>query len=218
MSRACFAGEHGLSSEDPLQNLSPKNLLPLGPDTSGQSSQRPRLIAALALAAACGIVATSLNPVPVAASTTLVADAMNRIVGSGWGSTSSGIPYLANSPSRFAVDGSQGELTLVPGKLSHATAAINAADMQAGVDISFDSLPSTGSSYAHLGARSTADGQYTASLRLQSTGNLSLEISRTVSGKKIVLDSRQISAAARPGTAYHVDFAVTGSGTASLKA
>lgn len=201
-----------------MQNLSPKNLLPLGPDTSGQSSQRPRLIAALALAAACGIVATSLNPVPVAASTTLVADAMNRTVGSGWGSASSGIPYLANSPSRFAVDGSQGEITLVPGKLSHATAAINAADMQAGVDISFDSLPSTGSSYAHLGARSTADGQYTASLRLQSTGNLSLEISRTVSGKKIVLDSRQISAAARPGTAYHVDFAVTGSGTASLKA
>ncbi|WP_176715333.1 right-handed parallel beta-helix repeat-containing protein [Arthrobacter sp. NIO-1057] len=207
-----------MSSEDPLLNLSPKNHVPLGQDQSDQNSHRPRLIAALALAAACGIIATSLNPVPAVASTTLVADAMNRTIDSGWGTNSGGISYLANSPDRFSVDGSQGEITLVPGKLSLATAAINAANLQTGVDVSFDSLPDTGSSYAHLSARSTADGEYTASLRLQSTGTLTLEISRTVNGKKNVLESKQISAAARPGTAYHLDFFVTGNGTTSLKA
>ncbi|MGO4296748.1 right-handed parallel beta-helix repeat-containing protein [Glutamicibacter sp. MCAF14] len=207
-----------MSSEDPLQTFPPKNNFPLALNKTDPASHRPRVIAALALAAACSVVASALNPVPAAASTTFIADAMTRTIGSGWGSGANGVAYSTNSASRFAVDGSQAEMTLLPGKLTHATAAVNASDIQAGMDISFDSLPSTGSSYAHLGARKTADGEYTASLRLKSTRNLSLEISRTVNGKKIMLGSQQISASADPGTAYHVDFAVTGSSTASLKA
>lgn len=201
-----------------MQNLAPKNMLPLGLKAD-HPAHRSRWIAALALAAACGVVASGMSPVSANQSQiTLLADSMNRNTTDGWGTASHGTGYTVNNSKRFSVDGAQGEMTLIPGKLSHATATIKTADIDAGVDVSFDSLPSVGSAYAHLSARQSSSGQYTASLRLESSGKLSLEVSSTAKGTKTVLSSKQISQKATAGTAYHLELNVSGSSTALLKA
>lgn len=176
-------------------------------------------MAALALSASCGVVLGGLGALPAqAAQSTIIADSMNRTVSGGWGTSNNGVSYSVNSSARFAMDGSYGEVRLEPGKNSYATAAVRQRDVQAGVDLSFDSLPSAGSAYAHLSARQSSAGDYTASLRLQSSGMLTLELSKTVQGAKTVLGSKELAASATAGTAYHVDLLVQGTGPTELKA
>ncbi|WP_159611319.1 right-handed parallel beta-helix repeat-containing protein [Glutamicibacter sp. JC586] len=178
-----------------------------------------RRTATYTLAAVCAVLAGTLAPVTAeAATTTFVADSMNRQVTSGWGTSSNGTAYSTNVGDAFSVNGAQGLMKLVPGKQRYAATAVKASDVQSGVDVSFDSLPSAGSTYAQFGARHSPTGEYTTSLRLESSGRLSVEISRTVSGTKNVLASKVISQAAKPGMAYHVDFQVTGTTTVVLKA
>lgn len=214
----CFAGEHGLCSEDPLQKLVPPTTL-----SQHRPANRPtspsRRTTTVSIAALCAVLAGTLAPVTAqAATTTYVADSMNRQVANGWGTSSSGIAYSTNLNDAFSVNGAQGLMKLAPGKQRYATTAAKTADVQSGVDVSFDSLPSSGSTYAQLGTRHSSTGEYAAALRLESTGRLSVEISRTVSGTKSVLASKVISQSGQRGTAYHVDFQVTGTTTVTLKA
>ena len=199
-----------------------KNLEPSSPEEIispfAGHRRRTRWNIAFALALMPSLTASTLALSPVQAqSTTLLSDSMTRTVSAGWG-TSGATNYILNSSSRFAVNGNQGSAILFPGKRSDASTQITVANVKAGIDVSFDSLPSAGSSYAQLISRSTSAGGYTASLRLKADRTLLLEVSRSARGTNMLLNSQPLASNVKPGSAYHVDFEVSGSGSVSLKA
>lgn len=205
-------------SEDHLQQLSQFETSTAA-SMPNRNRKRSVLFAALALTTGCGVAFGGLSPLPAqASSSTIISDSMTRTISSGWGTSTNGVAYAVNNAERFAVTGDYGAVSLEPGKLSHATAAVQQQDVQVSIDVSFDSVPDAGSAYAHLSARQSSNGEYTASLRLLSTGKLSLELSKTVQGTKTVLASKQIAGAAEIGKAYHIDLLAQGNNPTQLKA
>lgn len=163
-------------------------------------------------------VAVAAAAAAAAAEATVITDSMDRHVSNGWGKSANGVVYTVNNASRFAVSGGLGKVDLAPGKNSYATAAVNKQDVQAGVDVSFDSLPTAGSAYAHLVARNTNNGEYAASLRLVNSGRLVLELTKTTLGTKKVISSKDIAAKVKPGSAFHIDLLAQGNSPTDLKA
>lgn len=200
-----------------MQNLDPTSPKATHYPIDGRR-RRTRWSIGLALALASSLPASALPLLPAQAqSTMLLTDSMSRTVSAGWGS-SGATNYTVNQPPRFGVNGSQGTAKLIPGKRSDATTQVTAADITTGIDVSFDSVPSAGSSYAQIMTRSTAAGSYTASLRFKADRSLRLEVSRSVEGTNTVLASQLVATSVNPGDAYHVDFSVYGTGPVQLNA
>lgn len=155
---------------------------------------------------------------PASAATNFLVDSMDRSRDSGWGTPNVGSPYTLNAANRFSISQGVGAMKILPGKNSYATSPLQEANVSARFDVSFDSLPQSGSVYAHLGLRHSGDSRYESSLRLTSSGKLTLEVSKTIAGKKTVIDSHLIASKATVGKAYRIEFEVTGAKTPTLKA
>lgn len=196
------------------------NISPSAPPNRGSIRRsHSKFFLALAIAASCSVAIGGLTPVPAKADTsTLIADSMSRETTKGWGSPNTGASYAVSNPERFSVGNGQGQVHLLPGKTSFATVAIKKQNISSGVDVSFDSVPKTGSIYAHVSARQTSNSEYTASLRLLSSGVLRLELSKTVNGNKSVLSSEQIATGVKAGMAFHLDFEIKGTSPTILQA
>ncbi|MHC6176420.1 right-handed parallel beta-helix repeat-containing protein [Glutamicibacter sp. X7] len=178
---------------------------------------RSRLPRALMTVVVTGSLLASALPAASAA-TYYVSDSMNRTVSEGWGSPDSGPAYELNHPERFALANGVGSLALFPGKSSVATLDIDQRDVAAGVDLSFDSLPTSGSIYASLAARQGSNGRYDATLRLLASGELRLEVARHLNGTKTVLEHVRIAESVHPGESFHLDFNVSGDSETALSA
>lgn len=219
-----FAGEHGVPNEERPLLRPPISQSPITSPTA--SAARPQTLTRLAIATTLGaLVASGLSiaplpaaSVPASAATHYLADSMSRTSTTGWGSPETGKAYSFNAKDRFSISSGVGAIKLLPGKHSFATSAINQANAKAKVDVSFDSLPQAGSMYAHLALRHSSDSRYESSLRLTDGGKLILEVSKTVNGKKSVLDSHVIDDKASVGKAYRMEFAVTGTASPKLQA
>ncbi|GAA5227768.1 hypothetical protein GCM10025778_23010 [Paeniglutamicibacter antarcticus] len=129
-----------------------------------------------------------------------------------------GPSYTLNEASRFSMAREIGAFKVLPGKNSTATAALEQRDVAAGVDVSFDSLPTSGSLYANIALRHSGASHYEGSLRLTSDGALRLEVSKHISGTKTIIKSTKIASNVIPGKTYHLDFEVGGKGQTRLKA
>lgn len=201
--------------------LSPSHTTNTQPPASGMKTFR-RLAVSTTLGA---LLATSFHlapmpnsAAPASAATNLLVDSMDSALTSGWGSPEIGSVYSVNAASRFSKSQGIGAVKILPGKNSYATSTLKESDVAAKVDVSFDSIPQSGSVYAHVALRHSVDSRYETSLRLTSTGKLTLEVSKTIAGKKTVIDSHLVASKATAGQAYRVEFTVTGSHSPVLKA
>jgi len=134
---------------------------------------------------------------------TTAADQFSRTVSGGWGGADVGGAWTASGPAaQFAVNGSTGTITL-PSPGSGYAAFLNSVstrDVTAVVEVgSNKAVTGTGVFYS-VAARHTAAGDYRAKVKLTSTGDVSLYLTRVLSGTETTLVSGPVAGLTASGT------------------
>jgi len=137
-----------------------------------------------------------------------------------WGNADKGGAYTY-SGSTFATNGSKGTIRLASAGTSATAslAGVSARDVNVVTDFSVDQMATGGGTYNSLVVRRVGNSDYRLAFREQSSGTVSLTITRTVDGtavnlRQVVLPGVTFS----PGDTFRVQFVVTGNGTTNLSA
>lgn len=147
---------------------------------------------------------------------TLARDDFSRSVTNGWGNASYGGAWsVSGGPSRFAVDGETGTLTMTGGATVDATLPdVESVDTDVEFTVSVDTLP-TGNSYLRVPARVVDGASLGGRIKLSADGQVELHATRD--GSPLVgqtLDDLTFG----PDTPLHVRVRVTGTEPALVQA
>lgn len=157
--------------------------------------------------------------VVVPAGALLASDVFDRTTTTGWGATPQGGGWTVTGGSSVtSVDGTQGKMKLSAGNGPTALlGSCTTADANIAVDLSLESLPTGGGLYVSTIARNTSAGNYRLKVRVESSGAVSLILSRVVSGAETTIASKLIAGLSyAPGDVLHTRFVISGTGTTTL--
>ncbi|GAB2484566.1 hypothetical protein GCM10027030_18510 [Luteococcus sediminum] len=129
-----------------------------------------------------------------------------------WGSATTGgaWSYTAGANSFSTVDGT-GRMSLAAGATAIASLAeVQATDVTVQTSVSIDKTTTGGGVNVFLAGRRTAAGEYRAKLRLLSTGQANLAVSKVVAGKETVLKEIVAAENYTPGSVVTVELDITG--------
>lgn len=168
------------------------------------------------------------TPLGSAVAAPLVTDAFGRTVAAGFGTADSGqtwtvVPGGAGTNADFAVTTTPfGHATITPAALSADYKAVlsdtSAADHDVIVDVAFDALPASGLLKGGVVARYTdTNNFYSAEIAVDSTGAITLNIRKVVTGTGSLVASLVTGQTYVAGVKWRVKFAVAGSGTGATQ-
>jgi hypothetical protein len=173
-----------------------------------------------------GATATAWSQVrPSGRSVLYATDAFSRRVYEGWGSASTGGPWVAGGDrTMLAVSGQAGIINLVkPGSgLSIHLGSVSSTTTDISVTAAQDRTPTGGGTHVSvIGRRVTGGGDYRVKVRLLPSGEVGLSIQRTsAKGKETALtpESPVPGLAVPPGVGVRVRFQATGTRPTTLRA
>ncbi|MGH1550688.1 right-handed parallel beta-helix repeat-containing protein [Leifsonia poae] len=174
------------------------------------------LTAALAVPVGVGVAGAVAAPAP------LVSDSFTRTVGSGFGTATPGGAYTNTNAAATSVASGTGVFTLrKPGTgASSVLRSVSASDVTASAKFAVPTLPTKGSGiYAALQARISGTSRYEAVIRFTPSKTMTLQV-RRIDGSTTtqIASQKTIASGITAGTAYTLEFSVTGSSPVALKA
>lgn len=153
----------------------------------------------------------------------LLNDTMSRTVTTGWGSSTSGIPYSSPHTPSFSMADGTGLVRLEPGRIKTITSSIEPVlNARVRADVSLDTLPGTGNGiYSTFQLRAAGGSSYQATLRLTPDAGAIMEVSRynASTQRKVLIGAPvQLPQAAAAQEALRFEFQVSGTDPVVLKA
>lgn len=153
----------------------------------------------------------------------LAADAFGRSVSGGWGSAQTGGAWtVAGGSTAFAVDGSQGVINLTTAGAARSALlnAVSSDNTDVSAKVSLDKAGTGSGTYVALVGRSVGSSNtYRAKIRLVSTADLKVEITKTVSGAETTLVSTTLAGVRQAaGDTFAIRFQAVGRNSTDLKA
>jgi hypothetical protein len=153
--------------------------------------------------------------------TVLVSDGFDRSVVNGWGAADVGGIWAPTIAGDFSVAGSEGRMS-VPLAGRSRTATIGSLVTAADVLSTFSANKSpTGSGIyvGTIGRRTAAGNEYRFRVRLRTTGEVAVSVTRVMSGAEATVTPEQVvpGLSSSAGSVFHVRFVVEGTSPTSLR-
>jgi hypothetical protein len=122
-------------------------------------------------------------PPPPAPGDLLASDDFQRTVAEGWGDAVSGETWThAGHPASFSVGGGVGQVTVGAGQAREGRLAIGQQDVVITGTLTVDRLPAAGNLHAYVLGRVNADSAYRATIRIDPSGRVFVQLKRAVNG------------------------------------
>jgi CSLREA domain-containing protein len=113
----------------------------------------------------------------------IAADDFSRTVNNGWGTADVGGPWgVSDTSSGFSVQNGAGTITTARGVARDALLDVGAADVSISGTVRFSLTPNSGNAFAYVEARRGNTDGYRAQIRVGTTGNVFVQIRKTVNG------------------------------------
>ena len=150
----------------------------------------------------------------------LLDDSFERSVNGGWGKAQAGGEWKTTwNAAAFSVDGTSGRIAMAGPRSSASIISdpVKSTSTDAVVDFSLDAVPTGNGAFISYAARSTKAGQYQATVRIGSTGNPVVTVSRVVKGKETSLGSYVMKQPYTAGQPLHLRMVVDGAESTNIQ-
>lgn len=150
----------------------------------------------------------------------LLDDTFERSVNGGWGKAQAGGEWKTTwNAAAFSVDGTSGRIAMAGPRSSASIISdpVKSTSTDAVVDFSLDAVPTGNGAFISYAARTTKAGQYQATVRIGSTGNPVVTVSRVVKGKETSLGSYVMKQPYTAGQPLHLRMVVDGAESTNIQ-